>query len=111
MERRALDRNAYMSRAIVREVALGDDTSVYIRALPASVIVNGSDNPAETFATANLLVRSLCDKAGSLMFSENERNEALTIDHAALKTIIDAILDLNGLRPKNEAGEDSPVKN
>jgi hypothetical protein len=106
MERRILDREGFLQRAVIREVPLPDGAAVCIRALSASLLVAGADAAAGVFEPANLLVHSLCDASGRLLFAEEEKNAAMTVDHMALKIILDAILDLNGLK-----AEGAPEKN
>jgi hypothetical protein len=107
---KTLSRDAFLKRAVIREVPLDDNAVVCIRALPASLIVSGVD-ASGVFEPANLLVHSLCDGNGVLLFAGEEKAQAMTIDHLALKKILDAIIDLNGLRPA-EAGEAAgPEKN
>jgi hypothetical protein len=106
-----LDRDGFLKRAVTRDVFLSDGAVVRIRALPASMIVQGVADAKEVFDPANLLVKSLCDANGALMFSEGEKNEALTVDHQSLKTILDAIVELNGLGAGDTAGADAAEKN
>ncbi|MDR2696035.1 MAG: hypothetical protein LBC79_06615 [Deltaproteobacteria bacterium] len=95
---KTLDREGCLRRAVIREVLLPDGSSVCIRALSASVIVSGVDNAADVFEPANLLVHSLCDESGRPLFGEGEKSEAMSVDHMALKVILDAIVELNGLK-------------
>lgn len=106
-----LNRESYLKRSIVREVPLADGAVICIRALPASAIVNGAEDPVKTFTSENLLVQSLCDSEGNLLFADGEQGEAMRIDHASLRIIMDAILDLNGLRPAKGGKEEGPEKN
>ncbi|MCL1940031.1 MAG: hypothetical protein FWG04_05160 [Desulfovibrionaceae bacterium] len=102
---KALDRDGFLKRAVIREVSLPDGSTVCIRALPASMLVAGADSAASVFEPANLLVRSLCDENGALLFRDDEKSEIMAVDHMALKAILDAILELNGLgRHETEAG-------
>jgi hypothetical protein len=103
---KTLDRDGFLRRAVIREVALPGGANVCIRALSASVIVAGAENAADVFEPANLLVCSLCDENGKLLFGEGEKSEAMTVDHMALKIILDAIMELNGLK-----SEGAPEKN
>ena len=106
-----LNRDGFMRRAVIREVQLDEDSVVCIRALPASMFFAGNEDPQKTFEPANLLVQSLCDKDGALLFAGEETDRVMTVDHMALKKILDAIIDLNGLKAPvgSEAGE--PEKN
>lgn len=97
--KKALDREAYLKRVAKRHVPLPDGSVVCIRALPASLIVSGAEEAAKTFEAANLLVQSLCDEDGTLLFGPEETAMAMTIDHVGLKAVLDAIVDLNGLKP------------
>lgn len=108
-----LDREGFLKRIVTKDVPLPDGSLVCIRALPASLIVSGAENSSETFATANMLVQSLCDEHGNLLFGdgEDEKDQAMTVDHLSLKIILDAIVDLNGLRPPKEGEEGEPEKN
>jgi hypothetical protein len=101
-----LDRDGFLNRAVIREVPLSDGSSVCIRALPASAIVAGAQDAASAFEPANLLVQSLCDANGKLLFAQGDTSGVMAVDHLALKTILDAILDLNGLRAQG-----APEKN
>ena len=97
-----LDREGFLKRFTFSDVKLTDGSVVRIRALPASYIVNSAD---ESFSAANLLVHSLCDEDGELMFTKAESDQAMSVDAASLKTLIDAIIDLNGLkRADDETG-------
>ena len=102
---KVLDREGFLKRAVIREVSLSDGSIVYIRALSASTIVAGADG-ANVFAPANLLVHSLCDADGKLLFAEGDAGGVMAVDHMALKLILDAVLDLNGLK-----AEGAPEKN
>lgn len=106
-----LDREGFMKRAVIRNVTLEDGSVVCIRALPASLIVSGAENAAKTFESANLLVQSLCDEEGELLFAEGETDQAMTIDHMSLKLLLDEILDLNGLKPPKEGEKETAEKN
>ena len=97
-----LNREEYLKRVSKRQVPLPDGSVVCIRALPASLIVAGADDAATTFEAANLLVQSLCDEDGELLFTPDEKDMAMTIDHIGLKAVLDAITDLNGLKPPAE---------
>ena len=105
-KQKILDREGFLKRAVIRQVPLSDGSIVCIRALSASTIVSGADSVANAFEPASLLVKSLCDADGKLLFEEGETGEAMAVDHMALKTILDAILDLNGLKT-----EGAPEKN
>lgn len=106
-----LNREAYMKRAATRQVPLVDGCVVCIRALPASLIVAGVDNADKTFESANLLVHSLCDEDGTLLFGPDEKDMAMTIDHVGLKAVLDAIVDLNGLKAPRDGQEEAAGKN
>lgn len=107
-----MNREQYMKRAAMRQVELPDGSIVCIRALPASLIVSGADD-AQIFASANLLVHSLCDAHGKLLFTPEEKDLTMSIDHMGLKAVLDAIIDLNGLKPPAEdsGNTDVPEKN
>lgn len=111
MGKKPLTRDGFMKRVVVKEVGLPDGQTVCIRILPASFIVAGADDAANIFEPANLLVHSLCEADGELMFAEGEQGEAMAVDHMALKVILDAILDLNGLRFSQEGEAGAPEKN
>ena len=97
-----LDRDGYVKRFSFKDVGLPDGLSVRIRALPASYLL-GEDE--DRFSIPSLLVNSLCDEDGALLFSESEADQAMAVDSASLKPIMDAILELNGLgRKDDEAG-------
>lgn len=102
-----LTREGFLKRYTFRDVELVDGTAVRIRALPASYIVGGAE---DRFTPANLLINSLCDEGGALMFAAGEDDKAMTVDGASLKTIMDAILDLNGLAPSASGGEASAAE-
>ncbi|MDL2280150.1 hypothetical protein LJC15_05795 [Desulfovibrio sp. OttesenSCG-928-G11] len=106
-----LDREGYLNRAVIKQIPLPDGSVVCIRALPASLIVSGAEDATKTFESANMLVQSLCDENGKPLFTEGEKDQAMTIDHMALKVILKEILDLNGLRPPKEGEEGAPEKN
>ena len=108
---RPLDREGFLKRVVMQQVELDADSIVCIRALPASVIVEGSDGK-HNFEPANMLVHSLCDKDGVLLFTGEETAQAMTIDHISLKKILDAIVELNGLRiPETGGDAGEPEKN
>ena len=109
--KKPLDREGFLKRVLIKEVPLADGAVVCIRALPASQIVKGAEEAATTFESANLLVHSLCDETGTLLFADDEKAEAMTLDHKSLKTVLDAILDLNGLKPPKEGEAGAPEKN
>ena len=107
-----LDREGFLKRIVTRPVTLPDGSVVCIRALPASLIVSGAEDAAKTFESANMLVQSLCDENGKLLFAEEEKELALTIDHMALKVILEEIVEINGLNPPTDKGEKGePGKN
>ena len=106
-----LDREGFLKRIVTRPATLPDGSVVCIRALPASLIVSGAEDSTNTFESANMLVQSLCDEHGTLLFSEGEKDQAMTIDHMALKVILEEILDLNGLKPAKEGEAGAPEKN
>lgn len=92
-----LDREGFLKRAVVREVLLPDGKTICIRALPASMIASAvKDNVNEVFEPANLLVKSLCDSDGKLLFASEETDLVMTVDHMTLKLLLDSIMELNG---------------
>ena len=95
---KALDRVGFLNRAVIREVPLPDGSLVCIRALSASTIVAGADSSAGVFETSNLIVQSLCDMDGTLLLGESDKSAVMNVDHMALKTILEAVLELNGLK-------------
>jgi hypothetical protein len=101
----SLDREGFLQRAVIREVSLPGGSIVCIRALPASALVSGADGEADAFAPANLLIKSLCDENGRLLFKEGEGDVVMSVDHMALKSILNAILDLNGLATAQEGSD------
>lgn len=109
--KKPLDREGFLKRIVTRPVPLPDGSVVCIRALPASLIVSGAEDAAKTFESANLLVQSLCDEDGKLLFGAGEKDQAMTIDHMALKVILEEIVDLNGLKSPKEGEEGAPEKN
>ncbi|MDR2489761.1 MAG: hypothetical protein LBD42_09805 [Desulfovibrio sp.] len=110
-EKKPLDREGFLKRIVIRQVPLPDGSVVCVRALPASLIVSGAEDVAKTFESGNMLVQSLCDENGKPLFTEEEKDQAMTIDHMALKVILDEILDLNGLKPPKDGEEGAPGKN
>lgn len=98
---RTLDREGFLKRFSFKDAALPDGSLVRIRALPARYVVDG---PEDRFAPVKLLVGSLCDENGTLLFAENEGEQAMSVDSASLKIILDAILDLNGLKRDESDG-------
>ena len=109
--KKPLDREGFLKRIVTKTVSLPDGSVVCIRALPASLIVSGAEDAAKTFESANMLVQSLCDENGKLLFAEGEKDQAMTIDHMALKVILEEILDLNGLKTPKEGEAGAPEKN
>ena len=113
----ALDRDGFLNRKVVKLVELSGEDKVFIRALPAILIIAAaeSDEKAkEVFGSANLLLNSLCNDKGELLFNPGAPGESeavLTIDHQALKTIMDAIVELNALKAAPEDEESAAVKN
>ena len=89
-----LGKDAFVRRYTFKDVELSDGAVVRIKSLPASYIVSGKEN---AFASANLLVHSLCEEDGRLMFAEGESDQAMTVDMASLNILMKAILELNGL--------------
>lgn len=102
---KTLDREGFLRRFSYKDVALPDGSAVRVRALPASYVVDGPD---DRFSPVNLLVSSLCDENGAPLFAGDEGEQAMAVDSASLRIILDAILDLNGLS-RDEAG--APEKN
>lgn len=109
--KKPLDREGFLKRIVTRPVALPDGSVVCIRALPASLIVSGAEDAEKTFESANMLVQSLCDEHGTLLFAEGEKDQAMTIDHMALKVILNEIIDLNGLKTPTKGEAGAPEKN
>ena len=101
-----LNREAFMKRVVVEPVELPNGDTVYIRAIPASMVV-GSDKAvlAKNLESGNMLVQSLCTEDGTRMFTDGEANDALTIDLAALDVLLAAIFKLNGLTAGKDAQE------
>lgn len=101
-----LNREAFMKRVVVEPVELPNGDTVYIRAMPASMVV-GSDKDTLTknLESGNMLVQSLCTEDGTRMFEDGEDNEAMTIDLAALNVLLAAIYKLNGLSVSRDAQE------
>ncbi len=97
---KTLDRDGFLKRFSFRDAALPDGSIVRIRALPARYVVDG---PEDRFSPVKLLVNSLCDENGELLFADDEGDQAMSVDSASLKIILDAVLDLNGLK-RDEAG-------
>ena len=60
----------------IRRIAVGQVALVCIRALPASYVIAGAE---DRFSPVKLLVNSLCDANGSLMFAENEGELAMAL--------------------------------
>ena len=106
-----LNREGFLKRVVVKEVRLDEESSVCIRALPAKILVEGDNDSKDTFATANLLVNSLCDANGQLLFADGEKDQALSVDHVALRKLIDAIIELNGLKSPVEGETSMAEKN
>lgn len=107
---KALDRDGYLKRVFTQPVELSDGAIVNIRALPASIIVNGAQD-ASLFEPANLLVQSLVDEQGKRLFEDGEKDQAMTIDHTSLRAVLDAIMALNGLQPAKEGEAGDVEKN
>jgi hypothetical protein len=107
-----LDRDGYMKRVFMQSVELAGGAIVNIRVLPASIIVNGAQD-ASLFEPANLLVQSLVDEQGQRLFADGEKDHAMTIDHTSLRTVLDAIVTLNGLQSakEDEGGAGDAEKN
>lgn len=103
-----LDRDGYLKRVFTQPVELSDGAVVNIRALPASLIINGVQDTS-LFEPANLLVQSLCDDSGKRLFEDGEKDQAMTIDHSSLRAVLDAIMTLNGLQSA-KAGEVGDVE-
>lgn len=101
-----LNREAFMKRVVVEPVELPNGDTVYIRAMPASMVV-GSDKDviAKNLESGNMLVQSLCTEDGTRMFQDDEAKDALTIDLAALDVLLAAIFKLNGLNSGKDAQE------
>jgi len=108
--KKALDRDGYLKRVFMQPVELTDGAVINIRALPASVIVNGAQD-ATLFEPANLLVQSLVDESGQRLFEDGEKDQAMTIDHTSLRAVLDAIMALNGLQPVKDGEVGDMEKN
>ena len=108
--KKALDRDGYLKRVFTQPVELTDGAIVSIRALPASVIVNGAQD-ASLFEPANLLVQSLVDETGQRLFEDGEKDQAMTIDHSSLRKVLGAIMALNGLQPVKDGEVGDMEKN
>lgn len=106
MEKRTLTRESYLARAVVKPVDLPDGSVVHIRALPAAMLIDSNKSTDEVFGTANMLVHSLCEADGELMFAEGEQGDAMSVDYASLQAILAAILALNGLTPVKQGETD-----
>jgi len=102
---RLLNREGFLNRFAFKDVELNDGATVRIRALPSSYIVSEVEG---RFASAKMLVNSLCNEDGTLMFTGEEGEQAMTIDMASLNLIMEAIVELNGL--KKNIGEASPAE-
>ena len=110
-QKQPLTRDGYLNRAVVKVVPLDDGNCVCIRALPASMIVHGAEDAKETFSAANMLVNSLCDEDGALLFAEGEKDLVMRVDHVALKKILDAIAEMNALKPAGDGEAGVAEKN
>ena len=97
-----LDRQGFLRRN-VREVELPDGNVVCIRPLSAGYLVRntGADGKLaeKAFSAESMFVESLTDADGNRLFGPEEKDAALTIDVRSFQVLLDAILDLNGLRP------------
>lgn len=104
---KTLDREGFLKRFSFRDAQLPDGSIVRIRALPARYVVDG---PEDRFSPEKLLLHSLCDENGELLFAEDEGEQVMAVDSASLKVILDAVLELNGLA-RSEDGTGSAEKN
>lgn len=107
-----LNRESFLKRVVVEPVELSNGDTVYIRALPASMIV-GVDQDAlgENLKAGNMLVHSLCDADGKRLFADDEGTAALTVDLASLKVLTDAINTLNGFTASRSDTQEQAEKN
>ena len=106
-----LGREAFLKRAVVKEVTLPNEDILCIRALPASFFISKDKDDMKSFETDNLLVLSLCDQDGKLLFEGDEKDLVMTVDHMSLKVLMDAIIDLNGLSTAAKGGMEAVEKN
>lgn len=106
-----LDRQGFLRRN-VREVELPDGNVVCIRPLSAGYLVRntGTDGKLaeKAFSAESMFVESLTDADGNRLFGPEEKDAALTIDVRSFQVLLDAILDLNGLRPVMNADGEAP---
>lgn len=92
---KTLDREGFAKRFSYRDATLPDGSMVRVRALPASYVVSGAE---DRFSPVNLLLNSLCDENGALLFAEHEGDQVMAVDSASLKIILDTVLELNGMQ-------------
>ena len=101
-----LNRESFLKRVVVEAVELPNGDTVYIRAVPASMVISGDkESVAKNLESGNMLVQSLCDADGTRLFNDGENNDALTIDLASLNVITRAINKLNGFTLGDDAQE------
>lgn len=94
-------------KPLARDVRLPDGTvhTLHFRQLPASAfrgfrMAQDKGEPAQSRAMAKLIADSLCDESGAPAIDEKE---AAQLNAAAERAISEAILDVNGLGPKEDA--------
>lgn len=104
-----LDRQGYMRRNLKRVELPGGDV-VCIRPLSARYLVDNAED-GSAFEPAALLVKSLVDANGERLFADAETENALMLDLPSVTVLVDAILDLNGLRALPTAGDGEAEKN
>lgn len=93
----ALTKKAFLDRAPVREVKLGDGQAVYLRPLSASYFINAEDGQNEHFESWALIANSLCDENGKLFFTRDDKDHVLGMPLADFSILAKGIAELNGL--------------
>jgi len=98
-----LDRAGFMRRNI-RQVELPDGNIVCIRPLTARYLVENAQDGGR-FSPEALLAESLVTEDGERLFGPDEAGETMTIDLPSFNVLVAAVMELNGLKPVDEAGD------
>lgn len=101
-----LDKALFVSAEVIeREIELGDETKhkLYFKEIPHNTFNlflqhrSHEDEEIRADSTSHLIANSLCDEQGNLVLSFNK---ARTLKPVVANQMIDAILEINGVKKK-----------
>ena len=96
-----LDRAGFMRRNI-KQVELPDGNVVCIRPLTARYLVENAQD-GKRFSPEVLLAESLVTEDGERLFGPDEAAETMTIDLPSFNVLVQAVMELNGLKPVGDS--------